>query len=387
MPEVTFFPRSNNDKANSYNLYCRVYVNKQTSEFSIKEKVDPNAWDQEKQIHNGSTDEKNNYINLLCERIKYKIKTIALMYEGEPINPEKVIKKFQNPQIKEEPTLLFDILQKYIEWERSETELKEVTIAIHERHIRHLKEYANNKKIYINEFNAVAAERFKDWFRESRKTDKKNSASRPISFAREALQWAIKKGHIQEHHLLFYEPERDKVKKPEALTEEELLKIFMFQFQSQMLNNIKDLFLFQVATGISYGDIWSDYTIEDTPEGKIIIGKRNKGNGNPFFVPYDETADIILKKHNYKLPVYCNGTYNRLLKEITALVVIKKRVNTHSARKTFATLKFAQGWTVQAVSLMLGHSSTATTETYYIEKNIQALLHEIRERNRTNQTT
>lgn len=398
MPRITFFLRSNNNKANTHSLYCRLVLNGIASEFSTNEEISPNQWDQETQIFIGNTEEKTDYINLLTESIRYKLKTLVLLQkkENESLNPKKIIEIYKNPckiEVVEHDVVIFDVIQKFIDHEYKEGEIKPITIAIHERFLRHLKEFLQVKKCYVSEFNEVKAEQFKEWFRSPRKTKKgklipatknKTSASRHISFFRDALQWGVKNGIIKTHNLLYYEGERDKRKEIEPMTEDELFNLIQHNFVSQMLNNIKDLFLFQTATGISYGDIWSNFEIQDTESGKIIIGKRNKGDGNAFFVPYDELAEIILMKYNYKLPYYENGVYNRLLKEIAQLVGIKTYLKTHIARKTFATMKLSNGWTLGAVSVMLGHSSEKTTEQYYAKKTAKIIITEMNNRNQHN---
>lgn len=383
IPKITFFIRSNKDKEQTHSIYCRLVLNSRVSEFSIGEKISPNEWDQESQTFSGITSEKTEYINLLCDKIKYNLKTSILLLdkEKEVLHPKKVLEIYRN---KKSPTVvIFDVIQKFIDWEVNEGELDSQTVAIHERYLVHLKEFAKQQKYFVTDFNEVEAEKFKDWFRLSRGTKNKTTASRHVSFYRNSLTWAVKKGIIKEHNLLYYKGERDKTKKPESITENDLLALMNYQFTSEMLNKIKDLFLFQIATGVSYGDLWNVFEVKDTQAGKIIVGQRNKGHGNSFFVPYDELAEAILLKYQYQLPKYCNGTYNRLLKEIAALVGIKTHLKSHTGRKTFASLKFSNGWTISTISLMLGHSNTKTTETYYVERNSGALISEMLLRTQT----
>ena len=383
MAQVTFFVRSNNDKAKTHMLYARVRINQRTGELSTEEKINPTEWDQAQQYFTGKTKEQTEYINMLCDRIKYRIKKTALLLENENkiLTPTEVIKSYRDGNFFEKPTLLYEVMQRYITWEETETDLNTKTIDIHKRYLRHLKCFSGRTQIYVSDFNEVTAERFKDWFKKDRDTKNKTTASRHISYYRNALQWAVKKGIIKSHNLLYYEGERDPIKKPNPINETELLNLIQFQFKSPMLNNIKDLFLYSTATGISYGDLWSDFKITDTTAGRMIEGKRNKGVGNSFFVPYDEMAEAILQKHNFKLPKYCNGTYNRLLKEVAALVGIHKKITTHTARKTFGTLKVAQGWTLTSVKLMLGHSSEKTTELHYVLPTKETVVNEWNLRN------
>jgi len=398
MTHVTFFCRNKKDKANTYALYCRLVLNGKPSEFSTGETIDPSEWNQEAQLYIGSTEEKTDYINLLTERIKYKLKTLVLLAKknNTTLHPKDIIEAYRNPEKLpeiEKGIVIFEVIEKYIAWEISEGELDEKTIAIHQRYLKHIKQFANRKQYFVTDFTEVEAERFKEWFKAPRKTGKrdipgtknKTTASRHVSYYRNALNWGVKTGIIKSHNLLFYEGERDKTKKPIPLNQSELLAIIQHTFKNKMLIRIRDLFLFQIVTGISYGDVWSDFTIQDTPAGKIIVGRRNKGIGNSFYIPYDEMAEAILVKYNFVLPKYCNGTYNRLLKEIAALVGIDKILKTHTGRKTFASLKFSQGWTLSAVSIMLGHSSEKTTETYYVEKNSGFLISEMLQRSQQQQ--
>ena len=214
-------------------------------------------------------------------------------------------------------------------------------------------------------FGLVEAERFKQWFKERTGSKNINSASRNVSFFRAALVWAQRNGEIKEFELLNYSAESDPVKETVFITAEQLEKISAWEFQSEMLVKVRDLFLFQCYTGLSYSDLWSDWKLEQKNGGAVITGSRAK-NKQLFFIPMSETGVLILEKYNYNMPRYSNPVYNRIIKEIASICGIKTKITTHTARKTFATLKDAEGWTRESVSKMLGHRSTRTTERYYI---------------------
>lgn len=88
----------------------------------------------------------------------------------------------------------------------------------------------------------------------------------------------------------------------------------------------------------------------------------------PYYVPFDKQAEKIYLKYLGILPKVDNGTYNRYLREACSLLNIKKYLTTHTARKTFATVKRHNGWSTESIADMLGHSTIKTTETYYISR-------------------
>ena len=146
-----------------------------------------------------------------------------------------------------------------------------------------------------------------------------------------------------------------------------------------MLERVKDLFLFQCFTGLSYGDLWGKWEITSTSAGKVITGTRSKNNQS-FFIPLESEALELIQKYNGELPKYVNEVYNRILKEIAACAGIDKRLTTHTARKTYATIMNVRGWSRESVADMLGHTSTRTTEMYYIGRDFARIEMEMKKR-------
>ncbi|MDR2058395.1 MAG: site-specific integrase [Dysgonamonadaceae bacterium] len=56
--------------------------------------------------------------------------------------------------------------------------------------------------------------------------------------------------------------------------------------------------------------------------------------------------------------------YNKLLKTIAETVGINKKITSHIARHTFATLTLTKGVSIESVSKMLGHADIKTTQIY-----------------------
>lgn len=163
-------------------------------------------------------------------------------------------------------------------------------------------------------------------------------------------------------------------------TVNERVKMFsQANFESPFLERVRDLYLFQIGTGLSFSDIWGNWKIKNVDAGLVLTGSRTKTK-QAYFVPINNVALAILEKYEYQLPKYENQVYNRILKEIAACLGIKKRHTTHSGRKTFATLMDQDGWSMESISRMLGHTSVRTTETYYIGRTFTRIENEMKKR-------
>lgn len=150
------------------------------------------------------------------------------------------------------------------------------------------------------------------------------------------------------------------------LTPEEFNKIVHTEMPLESLSKIKDLFIFQTYTCLSYSDL-KDFNVENIKEingMKVYIGKRKK-TSHRFTIPLIKPALEILNKYNEKLPIISNVRYNDHLKRIATAAGIDKPISTHWARHTGATLLLNEGIDMNIIAKICGHSSTRITEQVY----------------------
>ncbi len=373
MPVVTFFLRSNNDKAQTCVLYCRVTFKGSQSEFSTKEKLKKTEWDQRGQYFIGNA-RKTVFVSTLIEATAYKLKSAALV--GEFSTARDLVRSVH---LKKRVHTLEKLVLEYITAQRQKS--SEGTIRNHQVKYENLLAYQkkSTQVFSADTFGVVEAEKFKTWFMIRANTQNIDTANRHITFFRRALHYAFKHGKIPAFELINYQGEKDAVKTPVFMTISEVEQLEKCVFNSQMLIQIKDLFLFQCYTGLSFGDIWSAWKISNTSAGKVITGTRGK-NHQAFFVPLEIEALHLIQKYSGQLPKYTNEVYNRILKEIAACAGIEKRLTTHTARKTYATIMNVRGWSRESIADMLGHTSTRTTETYYIGRDFSRIEMEMNKR-------
>lgn len=151
-----------------------------------------------------------------------------------------------------------------------------------------------------------------------------------------------------------------------CLTPEEFQKIKRVKLSTKCLQQVRDVFVFQTYTCLSYADlknfdINAIYIINGM---RVYLGKRDK-TGKDFTIPLIKPALEILEKYNNKLPVISNVKYNQYLKVVAQAAKIDKPVSTHWARHTGATILLNSGVPMQIISKICGHSSTKITEQIY----------------------
>jgi integrase len=366
MANVTFFLRAEM-------LYCRVTLNRTTAEFSTKQKVLKTEWNQQTQQFVGKNKQKKELVEMLVNATTYKIKTKSVAQSF--VTASELVQSITD---KKTLNTLSEIIRQYI----GHCEDKATTKRNHEIKLKNLLEFEKHTKTnyFAETFTIKTATTFVDWFQKRAKTTNKTTAYRNVLFYKMCLKWYRKQGNKVQSELFMFDGEKDKIKPTIFLSAEELKTIQGTTFLNPYLSRIRDLFLFQCYTGLSYCDLWSNWELKTEKFGKILVGERGK-NGQKFWIPIETPiVEEILNRYNNQLPHYENAPYNRIIKEIVAICGINKKVTTHTARKTFATQMDSNGWSRETVAKMLGHKSIKTTEIYYLGETFARLETEMQQR-------
>lgn len=152
----------------------------------------------------------------------------------------------------------------------------------------------------------------------------------------------------------------------EFLSEEEIAAIeSLHPMEGTQMAMARDLFLFQVYTGLSYSDAEafdiSDYKKVD---GKWVnVGNRIK-TGVPYVSQLMPQVVEILERYGMQTPKINNVQYNQSLKVIQQALGIKTRLHSHLGRHTFGTRMQAFGAKLENVQKMMGHKDIRMTQRY-----------------------
>ena len=148
------------------------------------------------------------------------------------------------------------------------------------------------------------------------------------------------------------------------LTQEELAKLESCIMPTACLEHVRDVFIFQTYTCLSYVDLKNFDTSVINANGQVYTGHRGK-TGQEFTFYLFSKARAILDKYNGKLPVISNVKYNEYLKVVALTAGIDKPISTHWARHTGATLLLNKGVDMEVIAKILGHASTKQTRSTY----------------------
>ena len=164
------------------------------------------------------------------------------------------------------------------------------------------------------------------------------------------------------------------------LTEEEIARIVCKETGIERLDKVKDLAVFQIASGLSYADTQAlkPEDIHYEPDGTCYIYKERRKTGVPYTSVVFPEGAAILKKYNNQLPSISNQRGNAYLKEIQTLCNIDKTLHFHLFRKTYGTRLLNRGVRLETVSKCLGHSSTQITQAAYAKLLKHTIIDEVK---------
>lgn len=373
MPTINFFLRSNKDKAGTFSLYCRVSYNGTKVEFSTGEKLERHEFDSTNQKCLSRAKPKRTYIESMIEVTRYRAKMFVLQ-NTEISTARQIVEMVLIPKPKE-MIYIDTIIQNYID--SVKLAVRETTIKNHLVKLNHFLAFQKkmDHRYNVDDFNLKVAEKYHFYLKSVGNTENNTNATRNIVFIKMCLWKMMPRNNYESFGIQNYSGVKDSNPKPVFLNSEDREKLLCWIPQSLYLRNVRDLFLFQCFTGLSFSDLALFKTVEKNGI-ELIQGTRFK-NGNPYVLPLLAEAKTILERHKYKLPLMTNEPYNRGLKEVCAINGLEIKLTSHIGRKTFATMMNDRGVSRESVAIMLGHSSLQTSEKHYIGFSSERLFLEL----------
>jgi integrase len=148
----------------------------------------------------------------------------------------------------------------------------------------------------------------------------------------------------------------------EYLTEDEMQLILdTHPVPGTQMETVRDLFVIQMFTGLSYSDMQALDIRNYHKDGDAWVsnGKRIK-TGVPFVSQLLPPVVDVLERHGWQVPQMPNQKYNAQLKTFGNVIGIE-RLHSHLARHTFATYMLSNDVKIQNVMRMLGHKKIQQT--------------------------
>lgn len=360
-------------------IYLRITINGERAEISTNRKIDPDLWDKISERAAGRT-ESARTINAHLNGIIGKVEKYFSNHDMQDVR----IKVFQIvDELKGKSQNKYTLVESYEKHIAVMEKLKGVdyasnTIKRYKSSLNGLKEFMqeNLKKsdVKLSDLDKMFIESYEIYLK-SNKGLKQNSAAKDIKNLRRVINRAVSYRWIpndpfKDFSCPYINPTRS------FLSEGEIDSMYNKKFEINRLERVRDLFIFQIYTGLSYIDM-AELTrdnIEIGIDGRKWLFVHRKKTGTRSSMPILQRAQDILEKYrndpkciseNKILPFYCNQRMNGYLKEIADICEIKKTLTTHLARHTFATtVTLSHGVPIETVSKMLGHTDLKTTQIY-----------------------
>jgi len=237
-----------------------------------------------------------------------------------------------------------------------------------------IKKTTKKDDILLKEINRVFIQDF-EFYLKAERNMQHNSALKHLKNLKKIIRIAIANEWMKKDPFVGIQFKHDKID-VEFLSQEELQRIMNKGFTIKRLEVVRDIFCFCCFTGLAFIDVKQlnpTHLVKDS-NGSLWVRKPRQKTGNMCNIPVIHSAKVILDKYNdhpeclknnVLLPVLSNQKMNSYLKEIADLCGITKKLSTHVARHTAATVVFlANNVSIENVAKMLGHSSTKMTQHY-----------------------
>ena len=360
-------------------ICMRITVNKRVAEVMIKRSIPVDLWNQKKECSKGKDRvaiELNHYINTVRAKVLQIHRELEI--DNKPITADTIKDCFYGRD-----KVQRSLLEVYAEHNEKcrvliGKEYTESTVTKFDTSINRLKEYIRScyhrDDMMLAELDGQFIRDFDFWL----KTDKhcqNNSALKHLKNLKKVVRIALANDWIKKDPFYGIRFKQEEVN-VEFLSREELDILMNKEFTIKRLEQVRDIFVFCCFTALAFVDVQQlsrEHLIKDN-NGALWIRKARQKTNQMCNIPvlsipqrilgkYEDNAECI--KKGVLLPVISNQRINAYLKEIADLCGIAKRLTTHVARHTAATVVFlANDVSMENVSKILGHSNIRMTQHY-----------------------
>lgn len=361
---------------------CRITFKGEREEFASGLFVNPSHWHSKQQIAKPPTEE-NTFTNTQLSLIKNKINQAFLFlqmnqvdfdvndiyktYKGEPTSKEiKVLENYSNYNLR-----IKSLVGKSLE---------KVTYNKYLESFNHLQDFIKfqfkSSDIKLSELKGNFLDNYQHYLSTEKGLNKQGLAQSTINKAiqrfRKTIQYALSEGYLKSDPFIMHKAKVEK-KKVIFLSPEELSRLEKHDFQTQRVQNIKNLFVFCCYTGLAFNEM-SKLKKADIFTGfdghlwlTVSRSKTNRSYNVPLLPKAKNVIDLFEDKESEMVfPRISNQKFNEYLKEIADVLGIDKKLTHHIARKTFAsTVLLYNDVPMEIVSELLGHSSMVVTQANY----------------------
>lgn len=294
------------------------------------------------------------------------------------------INEFINGLVKNKEPFSFDKLEHFLKYSQTKesfidfikrrvgerTDLRQGTLNTHASLITSLEEFG--RIVYFTDVTTANIMHYDNFLhgKYNKQTTIHGYHKRLKRYINEAIKYDLLKDNPY-NKLKF---ERGKSEGIKYLTLEQIKQIQGLKTASESIERVRDLFVFQCFTGLSYADLFNfDFSGVIKKGNKFFIRDVRVKTEEEYFLMLLKPAMEILQKYDFKLPVISNYQYNLRLKVVQELARIKQNLHSHMARHSFAVMALNMGVSIENLAKMMGHTDIKTTQIYakVLNKSVQ----------------
>ena len=358
--KVIFDRRKTASRTREGYVEVRVTIDRVTKYISTGVRVYKNEWSTDRVVNRQDADVLNERLSIIYEKIyRYANEVVKQCKTFDTQSVKRMI--WQQVEVsKEGPTLL--------DWIEKQIPLLDIGQGTRKRYytlMNRLKEYA--KLTRLEDVTVENISNFDSWLHQLDGGALSDSAVYNYHKCLKALlHRALTFDKINRNPYEVLKFKRGEKENVEYLTEEEM-KAFerLLVPDGSMMAICRDLFIFQMYTGLAFGDMQSFDIRQYRKEGDTYrhTGERIK-TGVAYVSQLLPPAVRIIEKYGGRLPKIDNADYNHNLKALGVMAGITIPLHSHLARHTFATYMLRNGAKIENVSRMLGHTNITQTQRY-----------------------
>ena len=294
------------------------------------------------------------------------------------------INEFINNLIKNKEAFSFDKLEHFLKYSQQKesfinfikrrvserTDLRKGTLNTHASLINSLEEFG--RIVYFSDITTANIMYYDDFLHKkyAKQTTVHGYHKRLKRYINESIKYEL----IKENPYNKLKFDRGKSEGIKYLTIEQINQIRSLEIASESIDKVRDLFIFQCFTGLSYADLFKfDFSTVIERKNKFFIRDVRVKTQEEYFLMLLKPAMEILRKYDFKLPAISNYQYNLRLKIVQELAKIKLSLHSHMARHSFAVMALNMGVSIENLAKMMGHTDIKTTQIYakVLNKSVQ----------------
>lgn len=377
---ILFYVR--NDKINKNGevpVYMRITIDKVKAEYATGERIAPSIWNEGRiKGNSGAAKRIKETMDILRSRAMEIRSTYNL---NEPLTARYIVDTLNGKitsKTKSKSVMEVFNLHNGMVYNLIGIDYAQATYTRYITTLKHIKEYMEkNYKVsdmLLTDLDYEFIRGFEIYMKTIRKCSH-NTTMKYIKIFKVITNYAVKNDWLDKDPFKLFECKIERIER-EHLAEEEIQAIRNKEFSSERLDNVRNIFVFSIFTGLAYVDVakLTKSNIVTGVDGKQWLSIPRTKTGIITTVPLLPPAVKILEKYKDHpiaeikgtlLPVPTNQKLNEYLKEIATLCNIDKNLTFHVARHSFATtIMIGNKVSSEALKPQMGHTDIKTTQIY-----------------------